>query len=347
MMNPQVIARIMDANLDRAREGLRVLEEWFRLGLGSSTWASECKDMRQALAGWHTHPLRIARDTASDPGTDPSYPDKMQRESLESLLQANCSRVQEALRVLEEYGKLAQTQAFWPDGIPQTCKQMRYRIYEMETALLGMGLQKRLLGSRLYLVTSPVPDWLMAVEKALQGGVGIVQYRHKTASDRQALADLRLLRSLCDHYRALMIVNDRVDLALICEADGLHLGQTDMPIEEARRILGPHKIIGQSTTNASELSAALATSADYLGVGPIYATPTKAGKAPVGFEYVRLAQEKARIPWFVIGGIDLQTLPEVAAAGVGRVAVVRALMESPDPIQTARLMLAQLSVNSL
>ncbi|NJL98285.1 MAG: thiamine phosphate synthase [Synechococcaceae cyanobacterium SM2_3_2] len=342
-MKTQAIARILDANLDRAREGLRVLEEWFRFGLESREWASDCKEMRQALARWHADPLRVARDTAGDLGGDPDYPDSTQRDSIESLLQANCSRVQEALRVLEEYGKLAETHAFWPAGIPQSCKQMRYRLYEIETQLLGLSLQKRLLGSHLYLVTSPVPNWLMAVEKALQGGVSLVQYRHKTATHRQALADLQLLRSLCDHYRALMIVNDRVDLALVTGADGIHLGQTDLPLAEARRLVGPHKLIGQSTTNAEELAAALASSADYIGAGPVYATPTKAGKEPAGFDYLRLVQEKARIPWFAIGGIDLQTLPEVVAAGAQRVAVVRCLMEAQDPIQTARLMLAQLN----
>ncbi len=341
-VKPQAVARILDANLDRAREGLRVLEEWFRFGLEAGDWASDCKEMRLALARWHADPLRVARDTPADPGGDPGYPDQQERESLEKLLQANCCRVQEALRVLEEYGKLAETHAFWPSGIPQSCKQMRYRLYAIETELLGLTLKKRLLGSRLYLVTSPVPNWLMAVEKALQGGVTLVQYRHKTATDRHALADLHLLRSLCDHYRALMIVNDRVDLALVSNADGLHLGQTDLPLESARHLLGPHKLIGQSTTNAEELTAALASSADYIGAGPVYATPTKAGKAPAGFDYLRLVQERSRIPWFAIGGIDLQTLPEVVAAGAQRVAVVRSLMESPDPVQTARLMLAQL-----
>ncbi len=342
-MRPQAVARILDANLDRAREGLRVLEEWFRFGLDSGAWASECKEMRQALAQWHGDALRSARDTAHDQGTQLDHPEELQRRDLDHLLQANCSRVQEALRVLEEYAKLAEIRQLVPPGMAQLCKQMRYRLYEIENELLSSTLHRRLQGTHLYLVTDPGPDWLQAVEKAVQGGVGVVQYRHKVGTDREALADLFKLRSLCDHYRALLIVNDRVDLALIAKADGVHLGQSDMPVSVARELLGPHKLIGLSTTSPEEISEALTTSADYLGVGPVYATPIKADHPPVGLDLVRYALAKVTIPFFLIGGIDLEKLPELRATGAQRVAVVRALMHAPDPAQMARLMLTELS----
>jgi thiamine-phosphate pyrophosphorylase len=342
-MKPQAVARILDANLDRAREGLRVLEEWFRLGLEDGEWASECKEMRQALARWHSDPLRAARDTPADPGTQIDHPQELQRRDLDHLLQANCSRVQEALRVLEEYGKLGEQSQLVAPGMAQFCKHMRYRLYQVETLLLGNQAHSRLLRSHLYLVTSPIPHWLEAVDQALQGGVTLVQYRHKEAPDRQILQDLVQLKSLCDRHRALLIVNDRVDLALVVQADGVHLGQTDLPVAAARQLLGPHKLIGQSTTSAEELEAALRSPVDYIGVGPVYETPTKVGKAAAGLGYVQLAAEKARIPWFAIGGIDLENLSEVQAAGATRVAVVRSLMSALDPCQTARLMLAQLT----
>ncbi len=342
-MRPQAVARILDANLDRAREGLRVLEEWFRFGLDSGEWASECKEMRQALAQWHGDPLRSARDTAQDQGTQIDHPDELYRRDLDHLLQANCSRVQEALRVLEEYAKLGEIRQLVPPSMAKLCKQMRYRLYEIENELLSSSLHRRLQAAHLYLVTHPGPDWILAVEKALQGGVAVVQYRHKANTDREALGELFKLRSLCDHYRALLIVNDRVDLALITKADGVHLGQTDMPVSVARELLGPHKLIGLSTTSPGEISDALTTSADYLGVGPIYATPIKSDHPPVGLDLVRYALAKVTIPFFLIGGIDLEKLPELRATGAQRVAVVRALMNASDPTQMARMMLAELS----
>lgn len=342
-MRPQAVARILDANLDRAREGLRVLEEWFRFGLDSGDWSAECKEMRQALARWHSNPLRSARDTSHDQGTLIDHPDEFQRKDLEHVLQANCSRVQEALRVLEEYGKLAEIRQLVPPGMAKICQQMRYRLYEIENELLCSTLHHRLRQAHVYLVTHPGPDWFHAVERAVQGGVSIVQYRHKAAHDREALADLLKLRALCDHYQTLLIVNDRVDLALLCKADGVHLGQTDMQVHLARELLGPRKLIGLSTTSPEEISHALTTSADYLGVGPVYATPIKADRPPAGLELVRYALSKVTIPFFLIGGIDLDKLPELRAVGAQRVAVVRALMEAADPTQTARLMVAELS----
>lgn len=341
-MKPQAVARILDANLDRAREGLRVLEEWFRFGLEEGELSAECKAMRQALARWHSDPLRLARDTPADPGTQISHPQEEQRRDLRHLLQANCSRVQEALRVLEEYGKLAESSHWVAPGLAKLAKDMRYRLYVLESELLGGSLRQRLLAAHLYLVTSPVPHWLEVVEKSLRGGVTLVQYRRKNLPDGEMLRDLKQLRQLCDRYQALMIVNDRVDLALVSQADGVHLGQTDLPVAQARHLLGSQRLIGLSTTNAEELAQALNSDVDYIGVGPVYPTPTKAEKPPAGLEYVRLAAEKAHLPWFAIGGIDPHNLPEVRRAGATRVAVVRALMEAADPTQTARTMLAEL-----
>lgn len=341
-MKPQAVARILDANLDRAREGLRVLEEWFRFGLEEGELSAECKAMRQALARWHSDPLRLARDTPADPGTQISHPQEEQRRDLRHLLQANCSRVQEALRVLEEYGKLAESHHWVAPGLAKLAKDMRYRLYVLESELLGGSLRQRLLAAHLYLVTSPVPHWLEVVEKSLRGGVTLVQYRRKNLPDGEMLRDLKQLRQLCDRYQALMIVNDRVDLALVSQADGVHLGQTDLPVAQARHLLGSQRLIGLSTTNAEELAQSLNSDVDYIGVGPVYPTPTKAEKPPAGLEYVRLAAEKAHLPWFAIGGIDPHNLPEVRRAGATRVAVVRALMEAADPTQTARAMLAEL-----
>jgi thiamine-phosphate pyrophosphorylase len=329
--------RILDANLDRAREGLRTLEEWARFGLERSDWVQDFKDMRQTLARFHRDEYRSARDTTHDPGTTLSHPGEEQRSDIPAVLRANFARVQEALRVLEEYAKVSAT------DLASAAKQLRYRLYELESHLVHQDRLQRLFKQRLYLVTSPHPQLLEVVEAALKGGLRLVQYRDKTSEDLVRLERALQLRELCRRYEALFLINDRVDLALAVDSDGVHLGQQDVPIALARRVLGPDRIIGRSTTNPEEMAKALAEGADYIGVGPVFATPTKPGKAAAGFDYVRYVQAKATVPCFAIGGIDLTNVSQVLAAGAERVAVVRAIMEAPDPTQVTQALLERLT----
>ncbi|MBD2181780.1 thiamine phosphate synthase [Planktothrix sp. FACHB-1355] len=331
------VCRILDANLDRAREGLRIVEEWCRFGLDSSELAGECKQLRQEIAKWHTQDLRAFRDTLGDVGTDLSHPQEEERAGIQQLLQANLCRIEEALRVLEEYGKL-----YHPE-MGTAFKQMRYRIYTLESNLLGYQRQQKLLRSHLYLVTSESENLFAVVEAALQGGLTLVQYRDKDADDDVRVETAQKLRQLCRRYEALFIVNDRVDLALAVDADGVHLGQQDLPIAMARQLLGPHRIIGRSTTNPDEMRRAIAEGADYIGVGPVYETPTKIGKAAAGLEYVRYAAQNASVPWFAIGGIDPTNLNDVLSAGAERIAAVRAIMEAEQPTLVTQYFLSQLS----
>jgi thiamine-phosphate pyrophosphorylase len=319
------VQRILDANLDRSREGLRIVEEWCRFGLNDSSLAQECKNLRQELGHLHTPELRAARNTANDVGTALSHPQEEQRQSLEELLVVNFSRIQEALRVLEEYSKLM------GGTMSQTCKKIRYRVYGLESAMTVTNRRHLLTTARLYLVTMPMPNLPSVVEKALKGGLTIVQYRDKESDDEQRLTMAKQLRELCHRYEALFILNDRVDLALAANADGVHLGQNDVPIALARQILGPNKIVGRSTTSPKEMSLALQEGADYIGVGPVYETPTKAGKAAAGLEYVRFAAQHATVPWFAIGGIDPNNLEDVMCHGGRAVAMVRAICQSEQP----------------
>ena len=230
--NP-AINRILDANLDRAREGLRIIEEWCRFGLNDRELAKECKEMRQELANWHNSDLWTARDTPGDPGTELSHPQEEKRSSIEQLLRANLCRVEEALRVLEEYGKLYKAE------MGSAFKKMRYRVYTLESNLLAYRRHQQLHESRLYLVTSPSEDLFSVLEASLHGGLTLVQYRDKDTDDKLRLAYAHKLCELCHNYGALFIVNDRVDLALAVNADGVHLGQQDIPITLARQLLGP------------------------------------------------------------------------------------------------------------
>ncbi len=329
------VYRILDANLDRAREGLRIIEEWCRFGLNSSKQTEQLKHLRQTLAQWHSAELRLARNTPEDPGTALTHPQEAERTSVTAVLQANFCRVQEALRALEEYGKL------YRDEMAAGSKAMRYQIYTLESEILGGHRQQRLSQGLTYLVTSPSDRLLPIVEAALQGGIALVQYRDKQTDDCLRLDLAQQLKDLCHRHGALFLVNDRVDLALAVEADGVHLGQTDLPISTARQLLGSQRIIGRSTTNPDEMQRAIAEGADYIGVGPVYATPTKPDKAAAGLDYVRYAAEHATVPWYAIGGINTENLAEVLQAGAERVAVVRSIIEAENPTLIAQYFAAQ------
>jgi thiamine-phosphate pyrophosphorylase len=332
-----VVRRILDANLDRAREGLRIVEEWCRFGLNSTQLTGECKQLRQEVARWHTPELRMSRDTPGDPGTELTHPREQQRDSLQSVLQANFCRVEEAMRVVEEYGKL-----YHPD-MGGAFKQMRYRVYTLESELMGYQRRSLLSRSHLYLVTSPSDTLFNIVESALEGGLTLVQYRDKTADDSSRIQQAQKLRQICHQYGALFIMNDRVDLALAVDADGVHLGQEDISIATARQLLGPQRLIGRSTTNADEMQRAVQEGADYIGVGPVFETPTKVGKAATGLDYVRYATAHSPIPWFAIGGIDVNNVNDVISAGAERIAVVRSLMEAEQPTLVTQYFLSQIA----
>jgi thiamine-phosphate pyrophosphorylase len=335
-LNQSTVYRILDANLDRAREGLRIIEEWCRFGLNHSPFTEECKQLRQELAQWHSEELRVARDTPNDPGTELTHPNEQSRANLNELLRSNFCRTQEALRVLEEYGKL------YSEPMAAACKQMRYRVYTLESHLTGYQRHQRLRQSYLYLVTSPSEHLFTVVEAALEGGLTLVQYRDKTADDVTRVQTAQRLRQLCHRYNALFIVNDRVDLALAVDADGVHLGQEDMPIAFARQLLGSQRIIGRSTKNPVEMQQAIADGADYIGVGPVYETPTKAGRPAAGLDYVRHAVKTATIPWFAIGGINAENLSDLLAVGAERIAVVRAIMEAEQPTLMTQFFASQM-----
>ena len=345
----QAVHRLLDANLDRAREGLRVVEDWCRFGLDRSDLVTRLKDLRQRLGLLHHDRYKLARDTAGDVAAGLAHPAQQQRPRAEQVVAANCGRVQEALRVLEEFGRGVD------DALASEAAAIRYALYDLEVELLRADTtadrRERLRRCRLYLVTSPSPRLEAVVEAALQGGVRLVQYRAKEGSldaqgqpitDAQRLEQARALRALCSRYGALFLVNDRIDIAAAVQADGVHLGQGDLPPAVARELLGPEALIGRSTHAIAQLRQAVADGCDYVGVGPVNATPTKPGREPVGLDYVRQAAAEAPIPFFAIGGIEPSTLPAVQAAGGTRVAVVRAITEAADPAQASRELLALL-----
>ncbi len=345
------VARLLDANLDRAREGLRVLEDWARFGVDRADLVARTKDMRQRLGRLHRDDYKLARHTATDPAAGMGHPAQQERLSPSQIVGANAGRVHEALRVLEEFGRSIDPE------LASEAAALRYGIYDLEVDLLQAsrgGQQRRQLLAQchLYLVSSPVPGLEAVVAAALGAGVQLVQYRAKDGSlggqngaaidDSQRLQQCRRLRQLCASHGALFIVNDRIDLALAVEADGVHLGQGDLPPAVARQLLGPERLIGRSTQSIDQLRQAVADGCDYVGVGPVNATPTKPGREPVGLDYVRQAAAESPIPFFAIGGLECANIEAVRQAGGQRVAVVRAITAAADPAAATTALLQAL-----
>ena len=187
----------------------------------------------------------------------------------------------------------------------------------------------RLRHASLYLILEGAAA--AVVEPALEGGVDLVQLRDKHAPDAELVAAGRALGELCRRHGALFVMNDRPDLALECGADGVHVGQDDAAVDSVRELAGERLFVGVSTHTPEQVAAAEESDADYFAVGPVHATPTKPGRPAVGLELVRHAAERARKPWFAIGGIDAGNALGVVAAGARRLAVVRAIRDADDP----------------
>jgi thiamine-phosphate pyrophosphorylase len=194
--------------------------------------------------------------------------------------------------------------------------------------------RERLRRARLYLVVEAAAEQVLG--PALRGGVDMVQLREKDADDDAILRAAARFRALCDEHGALFWLNDRPDLARAAGADGIHLGQDDLSVAEAREQLGPGLLIGLSTHSPEQFDEGLRSGADQLSVGPVWETPTKAGRPAAGLGYVRYAAEHGGdAPWFAIGGIDAGNVGEVVRAGARRIVVVRAIRDAQDPQRAA------------
>jgi thiamine-phosphate pyrophosphorylase len=208
----------------------------------------------------------------------------------------------------------------------------------------------RLARARLYLVCSAQPDGSELpdlLRGAVAGGVDIVQLREKSLPDEELVAVAHAARALCERLGALMIANDRPAVAVEAGADGVHVGQDDMPVAEVRELVGPDMLVGLSTHSPAEIDAVDATLVDYIGVGPIHETPTKPGRPAVGLDLLRHAAANSPVPFFAIGGIDAGNLQEALDAGATRVCVLRAIADAADPELAARALRERLDAHPL
>ncbi len=330
-------ARILDAAVNRAREALRVIEDYCRFVLDDNFLSGQLKQLRHDLADVLTAlpvPLLLeSRETLRDVGTGLSTSREGQRHSLQEVVLANWKRLQEALRSLEEFGKLKSP------ALGEALEKLRYRSYTLEkTLVLGAMARQRLAEIRLcVLVTGSLCaaalDW--TIQEAAAGGAGMFQLREKDLEDRELLERARQVRRRTRQAGVLFILNDRPDIARLAEADGVHLGQDDLPVKEARRILGPDGLIGVSTHNLGQVRQAILDGASYLGVGPVFPSGTKEFEELAGLEFVRQVAAETTLPVFVIGGINPQNIGQALAAGARRVAASQAICQAKEPRQAA------------
>jgi len=301
--------RIIDVNLNRAREGLRVIEDIARFILEDKGITEKIKSLRHKIKELSPRDTLLIRerDIEGDIGTEIG---DYKKTGWKEILSSNIKRTGEALRVLEEF----QGEDF---------RRIRYEVYSIEKALF----KPRIKG--LYLIIDPLLcDPLLIAKEAIKRGVKIIQIRDKRGNIREFLKLAEKIRGLSDEIT--LIINDRLDVALCISSDGLHLGQADLPIKYAKeRFKG---IIGISCHNLNEAIEAERDGADYIGIGPIFKTKTKPELSPIGYEIIKLVKEKIKIPVVAIGGINLDNLEMVKSADA--IAVSRAILESKDIKET-------------
>ncbi|HTN74167.1 MAG TPA: thiamine phosphate synthase [Pirellulaceae bacterium] len=336
--------RILDVNLNRASEGLRVVEEYVRFVLEDRQLLPAYKQLRHDLlatfAAIPTAELAAARNTVEDIGTFTATPTEYQRDNLESVTAANLKRIEQALRALEEYGKLLSPE------LGRATEQLRYTAYSLATML--STTQQRptaLLAARLYVLIDGGPSldsFATQAEALVAAGTQIIQLRDKQLSDRDCLARARCLRQIT-RGRCLFILNDRPDLALLSAADGVHVGQDEISVRDVRRLVGPQAIVGASTHSLEQACAAARDGASYIGCGPTFPSGTKAFEQFPGVAFLQQVATELALPAFAIGGITLDNLPQVLASGMQRVAVSGAITKAADPSAAARQFLQLLT----
>ena len=338
------IYQIIDANLDRSREGLRVLEDWARFGLGEEKYVERIKNFRQILGKNHLEIYKQSRNYIEDKCKGLTHQEQINRKTSEEIISSNSGRVQEALRVIEEFSRLHNHE------LSKIASEIRYEIYTIEIDLLSLSKFKKsdkiLRDNDLYVITDQKENLLEIIEEILIAGVRIIQYRFKSGADKDHLKEAIQIKNLCKRYNSLFIVNDRLDIALASNADGIHLGQDDLDLKTARKLLGYSKIIGISANTEIEISNALKDGCNYIGIGPVFETATKKNKKPIGIEKMKALTKDLNIPWFAIGGIKSKDISYLKRNGFKKVALVSQLMNSKDPKEDAIMILKDLSHES-
>ena len=340
--------RIIDASLNRIGEGLRLLEDVARLVLDDSALTQQLKTMRHEIVrgNWvFNQHLLEARDAEGDIGVNIEAQGEERQRDLPITVVANSRRVQESLRVIEELAKLPSSP---PELESEKFKQARFNLYTIEQALLSkLSRQDKVEQiSGLYAIVDTQAlkgcSHIDAARQIINGGAKIVQLRDKLLNRKELLPIAQQLNNLCAENNVLFIVNDYLDIALASNADGLHLGQEDLPIKEARQLLPIDKILGCSTHSLDQAIAAEADGVDYIAVGSMYPTPSKETATVVGLETLRQIRQAVASPLVAIGGINQDNAAEVIAAGASAVAIISAILQAENIEEATRQIVGRL-----
>lgn len=338
------VFRILDANANRAREALRVMEEAARFILDHDALTRDLKTLRHdlaaALAGL---PLDAHRDTPGDVGTTISTASESHRASSAHVAQAAGKRLSEALRAIEEYAKTLPT----PDGaVPLAARveQLRYRGYDIEqrlnSAMTGASARQYKLCVLLTQSLCRPKRWSDVLNACVENGADCIQLREKELDAGPLMELAALTVAICRPAGVTVIINDRPDVALAAGADGVHLGQSDLPCREVRKLVGRQLLVGVSTSKIEQAHAALAGGADYCGVGPMFPSSTKHKDVIVGAAYLREYVAWNRLPHLAIGGITLENIASLVDAGARGVAVSSVVCSSDQPARVVRQLVA-------
>ncbi|MDR1140734.1 MAG: thiamine phosphate synthase [Planctomycetaceae bacterium] len=351
------IYRVLDAAANRGKEAVRVVEDFVRFILDDSVLTRQLKDFRHEfqdiLNSFPTRSRLAARNTEHDVGTVLEGNSEYQRDSADTVLAANFGRLQESLRSLEEFSKLVKPE------ISRRFERLRYQCYTLQKNVTLIDLPPQidslplidsssfssvtktdLVTARFYVLTDIRADdeeFTAFVRAVLDGGADVIQLRDKKADDRTLLRRSRILKEqiTASGRSVLFVMNDRPDLARLAEADGIHVGQEELPVEAVRRIVGTEMLVGVSTHCIEQARQAVLDGADYIGAGPVFETPTKEFTEIAGIHYLQEVVAEIQIPVFAIGGITAENLDTVLATGIKRIAVSSLLLQASDPQKTA------------
>ena len=332
--------RIIDANLNRIGEGLRVLEELARLSLDDSDLTQKLKNMRHEILRLNPvlqTELLNARNADGDVGADMLVHGEFEKRNKNELVMANARRAQESLRVMEEMARS-------PDLKLDTekYKKARFSLYSIEKELIGKISRqdkiKKITGLYAIIDTDLLKgrDYKEVTSQVIKGGARVIQLRDKRLDKKKLLEIAREIKQLCLANDVLFIINDHLDIALAVDADGLHIGDDDIPAVVARQLLPMDKILGCSARTVDDALALSKDGADHLGVGAMFATGTKEGAEVVGKERLQEIKSVVNIPLVAIGGIDKNNVKEIVEAGADAVAVISAVLNAEDVEEATR-----------
>lgn len=339
------IFRILDAAINRTGEGIRVVEDYVRMAMGDAFLSGKLKQLRHDLAQSLSSidlPSRIfTRDSENDVGRNNQTQSEYQRSDNVSILRANIARVQQSLRAIEEYTKTID------ESVAKSVEQLRYRSYTLEKAIMVTALSRQSLAEcNLYVLidgsryTSSKQGFERHVLSLVTAGVDLFQFRDKSMTDRQQVEIGQCLTTILKDTPARWIMNDRADLAVVAGAEGVHLGQDDLSVALARKIVGASRLIGVSSHSIDQARQAVIDGANYIGVGPVFASQTKTFGEFVGLGLVQAVAREIRLPAFAIGGIGLENIADVCDAGLRRVAVSASVEKADDPVTASKVIKA-------